>query len=349
MKRLAVLCLLLAACAEGLEPLDGSWSEAESLARGAGGDPTVQVWFTAPGTSVATGIDPELDDALIAAINGATTSIDFAVYEFNRPGIIDAIVAARARGVTVRMVGDGDEVTDEGYIAAAAAGIPIVNRRARDRIMHNKFAVLDHRWVWTGSTNWSHNDVMRNNNNGLLFDSPALAERYSTEFLQMSAGLFGTNKTRNPAGPSLPWGASTLDVYFMPKDDPVPAFLDAIASANHTIEFMTFSFTDKEIAAALVAAKTRGVAVVGIFDDLNARNAYSVDEGLAQAGVATYIEGNNNASGIVGGKLHHKVLIVDANTRSEPRVLAGSFNWSDNATKYNDENLVVVRDAAVVA
>jgi phosphatidylserine/phosphatidylglycerophosphate/cardiolipin synthase-like enzyme len=351
--RVLPVFLVLAACAPDADWDEAEWEGsaewAESVARGGAEAPSAQIWFTAPGTSAATGIDPELDDALIAAIGATTATLDIAVFEFNRRNISDAVVAAAARGVRVRMVGDGDEVTDEGYVALAAAGIPIVNRRPRDRIMHNKFAVMDGRFVWTGSTNWSDNDVLRNNNNALLIDSPQLAERFTREFLEMWAGRFGTAKTANPSGRSFPWGDREAGIYFMPKDDPISEFIDAIASANHTIEFLAFSFTDGAIATALEQAKARGVAVVGILDDLNARNAYSVDERLARAGLATFIDGNGNASGIVGGKLHHKVMIIDANTRSDPRVLVGSFNWSENATKYNDENLLSLPDPAIAA
>ena len=38
-------------------------------------------------------------------------------------------------------------------------------------------------------------------------------------------------------------------------------------------------------------------------------------------------------------RLHHKVIIVDNDT-----VITGSFNFSDNATQSNDENLVIIED-----
>ncbi len=40
--------------------------------------------------------------------------------------------------------------------------------------------------------------------------------------------------------------------------------------------------------------------------------------------------------------MHNEVMIVDAKV-----LLPGSFNWSNNAQKYNDENLVVVKDSSI--
>jgi phosphatidylserine/phosphatidylglycerophosphate/cardiolipin synthase-like enzyme len=40
--------------------------------------------------------------------------------------------------------------------------------------------------------------------------------------------------------------------------------------------------------------------------------------------------------------LHHKVIIIDDHT-----VITGSFNFSKSAAERNDENIVIVRDAAI--
>ncbi|MFN8558328.1 MAG: phospholipase D-like domain-containing protein [Dehalococcoidia bacterium] len=40
--------------------------------------------------------------------------------------------------------------------------------------------------------------------------------------------------------------------------------------------------------------------------------------------------------------MHHKVIVIDART-----VIFGSFNFSQNAARDNDENLLIVDDPAV--
>jgi phosphatidylserine/phosphatidylglycerophosphate/cardiolipin synthase-like enzyme len=45
--------------------------------------------------------------------------------------------------------------------------------------------------------------------------------------------------------------------------------------------------------------------------------------------------------------MHHKFFTADAYSDSDPLVWTGSHNWSTNANTRNDENTVVVHDAAI--
>jgi len=40
--------------------------------------------------------------------------------------------------------------------------------------------------------------------------------------------------------------------------------------------------------------------------------------------------------------MHHKVMIIDNHT-----VITGSYNFTDNAENTNDENLAIIRSAAI--
>ena len=47
-------------------------------------------------------------------------------------------------------------------------------------------------------------------------------------------------------------------------------------------------------------------------------------------------------------QFHHKYLIVDANlTTSNPAVLTGSHNWSNNAENNSDENTIIIYDHTI--
>ena len=307
-----------------------------------------QVYFTSPGLEPGDEEDTPLDDALIALIDGADDTLDLCLYTLNYAPIVEAIVHAFDRGVAVRFVGDADEADDTGIIALESAGVPMQFRETSG-IMHNKFAVVDQRVVWTGSTNLTDTGLLRNNNDALLLDSTELAQAYTAEFEQMYVdGLFAGKKNDVHGTHTVPFNEREVEFYFSPEHDVIDVLSDLITEADESAYFMVFSFTHDDIADALVDADLRGVEVAGIFDSSQASSRYSRDEVLAEEGLSIHHDGNHNSSGFSGGKLHHKALIVDAGTDSDPFVVTGSFNWSKNADTRNDENLIVLREPGLV-
>jgi hypothetical protein len=308
----------------------------------------MDVWWTDPGTAPGEEQDSEVDDSLVDLIDAATTTLDLALYEFDLPEVIAAVESAWDRGVDVRMVGDGDEIHDAGYVALDDLGVPMELRPAGSRIMHHKFAVVDGQVVWTGSANVSHNGVHRNNNHVVAVRASDMAAAYTHEFEQMFGGEFGRGKTALESARSIELADGSLDWFFGPTHDPIDVVVDAIDAADHTVAFMVFSFTHADVVSALQRARDRGVSVLGIYDESQANGAWSTDETLAQAGVPVMIDGNENASGFSGGKLHHKVLIVDAGTAGAT-VVSGSMNWSAAGTNDNDENLLLIESPSFAA
>lgn len=320
------------------EPM--AWTMQDRVYRTADG--RIELYFTNPGTTPGGGEDPELDDAVVALVDQATT-IDAAWYEFTRGPIVDAMVRATQRQASIRFAGDGDESEDVGYIALEAQGVHLAVRPPRDRIMHDKFLVVDDRFLWTGSTNMSENDILRNNNGSLLIDDPTLAGIYREELAQMHDSLkFGRKKAQLDPNQTFTVSDHEITVHFSPGN-PQDAILAALDTADERVFFMIFAFTRTDIADKLIALHQSGVEVVGIFDESQAAGRYSVDEKLARAGVPVYIDGNGNSSGFAGGKLHHKTVIIDPLSQSNPTVTVGSYNWSEGASEYNDENMLVLR------
>ena len=332
----------LAACAPA--PADRVVGGQGGLAAG----PALQAWHTDPGAAPGETTPTALEPDLRALIDGAERELLLAAYTLDRAPLIDALLAAWDRGVDLAVVTDGDELEDAGFVALAAAGVPITARRPGDRIMHHKFLVIDQAAVWTGSTNWTDNDLDRNDNDALLLRSPEVAAAYAEEHAELRAGRFGRSKDRSRAPlalalDGLPQGDLDLQLRFSPSQDPVPALVAAIDGAAASVRFATYSFTHPDVADALVRAEARGVEVIGLFDEGQASSSWSVDEELAAGGAAIHTDGNENASGFSGGKLHHKLLIVDGGPGEGPATVAtGSTNWSRAGQQDNDENLVVL-------
>ena len=279
---------------------------------------------------------------LLERLAGAENSIDVAVYGFNRESVRDALVAAHQRGVTVRVVTDDDAYLEPSYFPAfsslEAAGIPLVND-SRSSLMHNKFFIIDGEFVWSGSTNLTDNGFTYNHNNALVFTSTVVADIFTLEFEEMfTAGLFGTDKTDNVTH-SLTYNGLPLEIYFSPSDAAMSQLLSAVATADNTIHFGIFFYTDDDLRDAMIERLQAGVTIQGVWDALGAGNLYSEDETLCAAGADIKIDD-------LGGLLHHKFMVIDAHS-SDPLVISGSMNWTAAGGQANDENIVIIHDAHV--
>ena len=128
--------------------------------------------------------------------------------------------------------------------------------------------------------------------------------------------------------------AGEIELYFCPGDDCAERLVEFIGSAGESVHVMVYSFTKAEIAEALVDAGGRGVDVRVVMDKTQAAGAYSKDEFLTDGGIPVRLV---DPSGY--GVMHHKVTVIDRNAFS-----TGSYNYTENASYRNAENLVVVRD-----
>jgi len=282
-----------------------------------------------------------MEQALLALLNGAQDSVHAALYALDRASIRDALIAARGRGVEVQVVADDDAYAESQYYphfrALEQAGIPLVLDN-RSSLMHNKFLVVDGQAVWTGSTNMTDTCFTYNHNNSLVLTSTQVAYAYNLEFHEMFAlGRFGRAKADNTPHQFGGEGAP-LEVYFAPTDGVESQILEEVARADQTIAFATFFFTSQALADALIHEAGQGVAVRGLWDRLGAANTSSQDERLCAAGIPVKVED-------FGGKLHHKFMVIDPEGE-DPTVITGSANWSASGTDQNDENLVILHDAA---
>ena len=296
--------------------------------------------LTAVSTSPAITV---MEQALLDRIQAAASSIDAAIYDFERVSVRDALLAAHTRGVTVRVVADDEARANPSYAphfaALTTAGIPVVDDQDDGRIMHNKYLIIDRQAVWTGSTNLSDNDITLNHNNAIFFAGAEIASLYQTDFDQMFSGRFGNQKTPSPVT-NVSYNGISVEVYFSPQDEAMAELIAEVEAAQTSIDFAIFFFTEDALRDALIAAHNRGVRVRGLWDVLGAGNASSDDEALCAAGIPIKLENTS-------GKMHNKLMVVDAQSTS-PRVITGSLNWTDAGDNRNSENTVIVHDALTV-
>lgn len=143
---------------------------------------------SATAVTVKVGFSPEgsAQQLVLNAINSAQSSLRIMAYSFTDPAVMKALIAARQRGVDVRIVIDADGNKGKASLAAmnlvTSSGIPL--RTDGDfRIQHDKVIIVDNKSVETGSYNYTASAAKNNSENAILIeDAPELAAQYLTHW-----------------------------------------------------------------------------------------------------------------------------------------------------------------------
>ncbi len=309
--------------------------------------PTARFWDAFFTTPMAAWDEDDLSPTpiprLLALIEAANRTIHVACFELKLPQLADALIAAHQRGVEVLVVTDNEHGIegnhDDGidiFDRMIDAGIP-VHDDDRGGLMHDKFWIFDSTTVWTGSTNTTVNGVFRNNNNVVIVRSRAIAAMFEREFDEMWGGSFGITSPSTKSVQVTSVDGTSVRVLFGAEDTVADELVTYIDAATTRVRFMAFSFTHDAIGDAMLARHDAGVKVEGIFEKTGSKTVWSELTKLHDGGASVRQDGNTRT-------FHHKAIVIDSQ-----RVITGSFNFSKNANKSNDENVIVIDDADLAA
>ena len=136
-------------------------------------------------TDIDVGFSPSQGslDLVLKTINSAKQNICMATYSFTSRPVVDALMAAKKRGVSIKIVSD-EKANDKKYTATHYLVNHDINVRLNSNyaIMHNKFIVVDNQTVETGSFNYSEAAVKKNAENVIeLWNNRKVAVIYNTE------------------------------------------------------------------------------------------------------------------------------------------------------------------------
>jgi len=122
---------------------------------------------------------------LVAEINKAQSTIDIAIYSFTAGAIRDALIAAKNRGVAIRIVADASSANEQGSEIATLEGLGFNLKRSAGvsgGIMHNAYMIIDGKVLFTGSYNWSANAEDNNFENALFIQASTVIQKYQADF-----------------------------------------------------------------------------------------------------------------------------------------------------------------------
>jgi phosphatidylserine/phosphatidylglycerophosphate/cardiolipin synthase-like enzyme len=125
------------------------------------------------------------ESAVVDTLRRARVRVHVAIYGLTNPAIEAALTDLARAGVKVALKTDRSQSAGKDQAALLArlstAGAAIEVSRSRV-LLHDKFAVVDGRWVVTGSFNWTASAERRNRENLLIFDCPPLASSFEAEW-----------------------------------------------------------------------------------------------------------------------------------------------------------------------
>jgi phosphatidylserine/phosphatidylglycerophosphate/cardiolipin synthase-like enzyme len=252
-------------------------------------------------------------------------------------------------------------------------------------LAHNKFMVRTDQCgkpvtAWTGSTNWTPTGLCTQLNNGLLIKDPRIAAVYLEQWHRLrDAGsafprvLVNANSTAHtPAPPSKRAPSATIWYSRTTAKVDLAALADVVAAAKQGILFLMFmpggtgvlpdvmkrigksNLYVRGVVSELPKGRGDESAVnVNLVHGARQRDA-TLDviqpEGIAHpfANFAAEVTHRQFLANIGHAIIHSKVLVIDPFSPNAI-VVTGSHNFSQSASKDNDENFVIIKGDRALA
>ena len=303
--------------------------------------PWLELYFTDPSSPLAAHEVGGVDAFLAASIAAAKESVDVALRSLTLDSVTKALVLAHDRGLPVRVITDTDSLTNRSkFQVLQSAGIPVVDDQ-QDGIMNNRFVIIDHREVWTGSLNFDTTGVFREDAVLVRIFSEDLAKDYTKEFDEMFVDKqFGMLVVPETPIPNVTIQGTQVEVLFSPDDLVVNRLTQLVNDAKESVYFLSFAFANEDFGKVIRDKAAQGVKVSGVldYDQVNPNNAVPNPNQIAeldlfrQAGLDIRLDGGPEA-------LNHKFIIIDSKI-----VVTGSYDFTNRAELENDENVLTIHN-----
>lgn len=327
----------------------------------------VEATFNRPGPG---SVSTRLEDRIIAMIEAAAPGSDVfvAMYTFTRLEVAQALLAARRRGVTVRVLVDaksvrGDNPAVEALRAARGgldgcgrACVRVCRRGCQGlHINHNKFLLLSRlrdgsRWVVAqSSANFTAGQLHHHNDLVVIKNDRKLYRAFRRYFDDLSRRRWAPRYFRRAEG------ESGVEAYFFPRlfgPDPIVKMLDRIdcdPDAVIRVAHSRFQSHRLRVARRLRALADQGCDVHVLVRDEPGKDSPGSAVLRELEGLVTVLpyKGRPRADNAI----HTKLMLIRARYAGseEPRhvVLTGSHNLSATSLRFNDEVLLRLENEAL--
>jgi hypothetical protein len=124
---------------------------------------------------------------------------------------------------------------------------------------------------------------------------------------------------------------TSADCFFSSTDDLSDIISKKILNAKKSILLAMYTLTNTELIKSLIAVKR--TQILAIFDEEQLLRFNKIILELNNHDIHFKTVGSSFA------RMHHKFLVIDGET-----TITGSFNWTFQANRKNDENLVIINE-----
>jgi len=247
---------------------------------------------------------------VLAAINGANKSLRVKMFIFSDPSLLKAVIAARRRGVDVRIMlnptrRDGESENDASRKALLAGGVSVIDSNPAFALTHEKSMVIDDQTAFVKSLNWKTDNLTETRDYAVV-----TTHRHEVREVIDCFEADWKRKTFEPGCDAhLIWCTTN-------GRERIAQFID---DAKHTLFLQNERYQDAVIIERLVRAATRGVKV-----HVMARPPHTLKEDKLVEGV-----GGLRMMDDVGIKVHklkHLKLHAKMLLSDQLRAIIGSIN-----------------------
>jgi cardiolipin synthase A/B len=266
-------------------------------------------------------------DALLAA----KKSLQIRMFLFTDPALIKAVIAAKRRGVDVRVMLNparrgGESENDDTKKKMDKEGIEVIDSSPAFQLTHQKSMVIDDSIGFVESFNWETRDLT-------VTRDYAVVTTHKVEVEEMNA-CFEADWTRKAFNPG-----DHSQLIWCPNNgrERIANFID---SAKHTLWIQNERYQDTVIIERLVQAAERGVKLHILARPPHTLKKDKLVEGVG--GLRIMHDVGAKVHTLKGLKLHAKMILAD-----DKRAIVGSINLSPGSFDGRRE-LAIETDASHV-
>jgi cardiolipin synthase len=270
---------------------------------------------------------------IVDAINGASKSLRVKMFVFSDPQLLKSVLAARARGVKVRVMlnparRSGEEDNEKSRKILSAGGVDVLDSNPAYDVTHEKSMVVDEKQAFVKSLNWQTKNLTETRDYAVVTSHAHEVD----EVIECFDADWSRKDFKSRDGSHLIWCKGN-------GRDRIAAFIDG---AKHSLFIQNERYQDPIIIEHLVRAKMRGVKVHIMSRPPHTLKKEKLIEGVG--GLRIMDDVGIKVRKMKHLKLHGKILLADG-----VRAIVGSINLAPGSFDSRRELAIEVRDDEVVS